>query len=104
MGWKWPPPRLHTTIDIPCYLTPLLSQAEITTDDQRQLIVEEKNPRSDEKKTLERTDETKTLERSDETNTLERSDETKTLEIRLEAWCGIEQKVENISQLFFLLT
>jgi len=68
------------------------------------LIVEEKSPRSDEKKTLERSDETKTLERSDETNTLERSDETKTLDIRLEVWCGIEQKVENISDLLLLLT
>jgi len=44
------PPRLHTTINTPGYLTPLSSQAEITTDDQRQLIIEENSPRKDETK------------------------------------------------------
>jgi len=49
-GYSTPPPRLHTTINTPGYLTPLSSQAEITTDDQRQLIDEENSPRKDETK------------------------------------------------------
>jgi len=44
-------PRLHTTIDSPGYLTPLLTQAKIATDDQRQMLIEENSPITDETKT-----------------------------------------------------